>query len=88
MPDILVIIICFNLCGPVAQGIEQWFPKPCAHVQVMPGPYTSFETFLPEARQLSVRCPVGHVPVLWPTIQEILEGRFQKKFVIIFKNLK
>ena len=20
----------------VAQGIEQWFPKPCAHVRVMP----------------------------------------------------
>ena len=29
------------LNAPVAQGIEHWFPKPCAHVQVMPGaPYS------------------------------------------------
>ena len=23
--------------APVAQGIEHWFPKPCAHVRIMPG---------------------------------------------------
>ena len=23
--------------APVAQGIEQWFPKPCAQVRILPG---------------------------------------------------
>ncbi len=26
-----------KILAPVAQGIEHWFPKPCAHVRVMPG---------------------------------------------------
>jgi hypothetical protein len=30
-----MVFIAIN--APVAQGIEHWFPKPCAHVRIMPG---------------------------------------------------
>lgn len=38
--------MAFDIKAPVAQGIEHWFPKPCAHVRIMPGaPLLASHTF-------------------------------------------
>ena len=40
--------------APVAQGIEQWFPKPCAQVRILPG--------APDQRpNLGGLDPIGHL---------------------------
>jgi tRNA-dihydrouridine synthase B len=52
--------------APVAQGIEHWFPKPCAHVQVMPG--------APLKLQIIFMIKIGNIEVIDPVFLAPMSG--------------